>query len=74
MAKRNLRTRLVRWTVAAAVGGSVFQLSGCDPNVRSAMLTGLQTTTTSLTNTLISAFFLSLADDDTSDGLTTTSP
>jgi hypothetical protein len=60
--------------MALAVGGSALQLSGCDPDVRAALLGGLEQTTTSLTNALISAFFISLEDDDaaSSDGLTTT--
>jgi hypothetical protein len=59
--------------MAAAVGGSAFQLGGCDPVVRDTLLIGLEATTTSLTNTLISAFFISLDDDDDAGtGLTTT--
>ena len=73
MANRKLRTRFVRFAAALAVGGSAFQLSGCDPAVRDTILAGLETTTTSLTNTLISAFFISLEDEDSSSsGLTTT--
>ncbi len=73
MARRNVRSRFVRLVMAAAVGGSAFQLGGCDPIVRDTLLIGLETTTTSLTNTLISAFFISLDDDDdTGAGLTTT--
>jgi hypothetical protein len=71
MKKRSLRKRLTRLFVAAAVGGSAFQISGCDPAVRQTVLTGLETTTQSLTSTLISAFFLSL-DDDSGSGLSTT--
>ncbi len=74
MAMRSLRTRLLRTAMTLAVGGSAFQLSGCDPEVRSTLLDGLQTTTNSLSTALISAFFLSLEDDDAagSAGLTTT--
>jgi hypothetical protein len=46
------------------MGGSAFQLSGCDPDVRATLLTGLHQTTTGLSATLITAFFQSLADDD----------
>ena len=53
--------------MALAVGGSAFQLSGCDPAVRSTLLEGLQTTTSSLSTALISAFFLSLEDDAAAD-------
>ena len=63
MQKRNLRKRLTRLFVAAAVGGSAFQISGCDPAVRQTVLTGLEATTQSLTATLISAFFLTLDDE-----------
>lgn len=73
MCKRNNRSRFLRLAAVAAVGGSAFQLSGCDPAVRSVILDGLQTTTTSLTGTLISAFFISLEDDSSGGGgLTTT--
>jgi hypothetical protein len=73
MVRRKERTRLLRLAMLAAVGGSAFQLSGCDPAVRDTILTGVETTTATLANTLISAFFISLEDDDgTSDGLTTT--
>jgi hypothetical protein len=59
--------------MALAVGGSAFQLSGCDPAVRDTILTGLETTTQGLSSALISAFFLSLQDGDSSaGGLTTT--
>lgn len=65
--------RFVRLTTALAVGGSAFQLSGCDPAVRDTVLLGLEATTSSLTSTLISAFFISLQDDDSgTQGLTTT--
>ena len=73
MTKRSLRQRLVRATMALAVGGSAFQLSGCDPAVRDTLLIGLETTTQSLSSALISAFFLSMQDGDGSiDSLTTT--
>ena len=76
MATRSLRTRLLRTAMTLAVGGSAFQLSGCDPTVRSTLLSGLQSTTNSLSTALISAFFLSLEDDDggsgSGSGLTTT--
>ena len=70
MRKRNVRTKMVRALMAIAVGGSAFQLSGCDPAVRSTLLSGLEVTTTSLTNALISAFFIGL-NDDSGTGLTT---
>ena len=73
MKRMTPRSRFVRWTTALAVGGSAFQLSGCDPAVRDTVLAGLEATTSSLTSTLISAFFISLEDDDAAaQGLTTT--
>ena len=74
MAKLSCWKRLVRATMILAVGGSAFQLSGCDPAVRSTLLEGLATTTTGLSTALITAFFLSLQDDSGTSGtsLTTT--
>ena len=71
MRKNHVRTRVIRAMMAIAIGGSAFQMSGCDPAVRSTLLGGLQATTTTLTNALIAAFFLSLSDEQGS-GLTTT--
>lgn len=71
MERASFRSRLARMVMATLVGGSAFQLSGCDPEVRSTLLDGLQATTTSLSTALISAFFLGLEDDE-ADGLTTT--
>ncbi|MCP4590595.1 MAG: hypothetical protein GY842_07620 [bacterium] len=72
MAKQGLKRRLLGLVTAAAMGGTVFQLGSCDPTVRTTLLTGLEQTTASLANTVITAFFVSL-DDDTTDstGLTT---
>jgi len=71
MAKQSYWTRLVRATMVLAVGGAAFQLSGCDPAVRTQLLTGLQTTTQSLSTALISAFFLSMQDNSGTTGGTT---
>ncbi len=73
MRKTSYRARFMRTVMALAVGGSAFQLSGCDPEVRDALLVGLEGTTQSLSTALISAYFLTLQDDDAS-GLSTTSP
>lgn len=72
MTRRSLRQRVVRAAMALAVGGSAFQLSGCDPAVRDTILTGLETTTQSLSSALISAFFLSMQNGDSSGGSLTT--
>ena len=73
MARRSLRQRVVRFVTAMAVGGTAMQLSGCDPNVRDALVVGLETTTQSLSSALISAFFLTLDSEDANvNGITTT--
>ena len=68
MTKHSLRSRFLRLTAAVTIGGTAFQLSGCDPDVRSALLSGLQATTGTLSATLIDAFFLTLDDDDGTGG------
>ena len=73
MKKQSIRSRFVRTAMAFSIGGSAFALSGCDPAVRDTLLTGLETTTQSLSQALISAYFLTLQADDGS-GMTTTSP
>lgn len=72
MRNMSYRARFMRAVMAMAVGGSAFQLSGCDPEVRGALLIGLESTTQSLSTALISAYFLTLQDDDDASGLTTT--
>lgn len=71
MKKDTLKKRFLRAFVAVAVGGSAFQFSGCDPNVRGALLTGLENTTGTLADALITAFFLSLSNDGTTSGVST---
>jgi len=73
MKRKSIWTRFVRSAMVLSIGGSAFALSGCDPAVRGTLLVGLETTTQSLTSALISAYFLSMANDGSS-GLTTTSP
>ncbi len=75
MTKSSLRGRFIRLATAIAIGGSAFQLSGCDPAVRDTLVVGLETTTQSLSSALISAFFLSLDDEEgDATGLTTGTP
>jgi len=73
MSHKGFRKRAIRALMAISIGGSAFQISGCDPAVRDTLLTGLETTTIDLSSALISAFFLSLDDDDTTGGGLTTS-
>ncbi len=72
MTKRTARKRFIRAAMAMAVGGSAFQLSGCDPAVRQTLLDGLQSSTQALTGSLIDAFFVGLQDNAGGGGLTTT--
>lgn len=72
MARRSFRGRMMRTMATIMVGGSAFQLSGCDPTVRATLIDGLEATTSSLSSALISAFFLSLQDDSGNGSLTTT--
>jgi hypothetical protein len=51
--------------MAIAIGGSAFQVGGCDPAVRQVLIDGLANTTQGLSTALITAFFLSLQDDTT---------
>ena len=64
MARRGYKGRVIRWVAAVAIGGSVFQLGSCDPMVRSTLLGGLEVTTNALADTFVTAFFLSLQDDE----------
>ncbi len=73
MVRRNVRKRFLRTVMTLSIGGTAFQLSGCDPAVRGVLLEGLEATTGSLSTALISAFFLSLDDGNGgSSDLTTT--
>lgn len=64
--KTPLVTRMVKSKVFFPLlfGGIALQvnLSGCDPEVRDAILTGFSTSLTTLTTSVISAFFMSLQD------------
>ncbi len=73
MRTHSIRNRCLRFAAAVAVGGSAFQLSGCDPTVRDSLLSGLEETTSALSSALISAFFISLENNAANNqGLTTT--
>ena len=75
MKMRNPSTLGWKFLATTALGvGSSAALGGCDPNVRTALLGGLQTTTGTLLQTFNDAFYISLEDEDTgaADTLTTT--
>ncbi len=57
-------TRFFKWWAPLLVGGGVLQinLTGCDPEVRDAVLTGIQDAMVGLISAIIEAFFLSLKD------------
>ncbi len=54
--------------MAVAIGGSTLQLTGCQPDVRAAVLSAMELGTQGL----VSAVFLSLQGADAGDSLTTT--
>ena len=60
-----LRGRI--WMLTAVSGGGLFVLGGCDPTVRDTVLAGVESATTTLFTTFITAFFESVltAGDDT---------
>ena len=75
MKKKSLRTRAMRSMVALAVGGTPMMLLGsCDDVSQEALLGGLEETVQTLSETLISVFFLNLVDEPSvnANGLTTT--
>ena len=72
-AKRSTRSRLVRFAMVVSMGGTMFQFSGCSADVRNTIVSGLESTASTLATTLISSFFQGLADDSGgSSGFTTT--
>ena len=64
-----LRGRI--WLLTAVSGGGLFVLSGCDPTVRDTMLAGVQSATTTLVTTFITAFFQSVLTAGDDDAVTT---
>lgn len=76
MLKGPICQRVGRWLcvmlVLVSSGGTAFQLGGCDPEVQSVLLTGVQ----DLTGTFVDAFFLALSikmeEENATDGTTGT--
>ena len=68
MSNRGKRKKALRVVAGIAVGGSVFQIGGCDPAVPTTLLAGLAVTTEALADTLITAFFTGLTNDASSAG------
>lgn len=73
--KRSFLVRVVKSKLIFPLlaGGISLQLSGCDPEVRDSILTGVQTSVTGLVTTMINAVFTSFQNaDDTTDTSGTT--
>lgn len=68
MKRTNLYMRLWsrRWVLLLAGTVTPLSLAGCDPTVRETLLTGLQTATTTLLSSVLSAFFTALQNAATS--------
>lgn len=71
--KRLIRLTFIkpRFWAPILAGGFVAQLSlsGCDPEVRDTILTGVQTSMTGLVTAAINAFFRSLGESATSQAV-----
>ena len=68
---RNWFNRGKLWLISSALGGSVFALEGCDPNVRDTVLSGVENAATTITSTVIQAFFESVIAPDDDSTITT---
>jgi hypothetical protein len=65
------RLLLSKFWIPLIAGGVMFETGGgCDPTVRTTILSGLQTSFVGLTTSLINAFFMSLAGNSSSGGST----
>lgn len=60
---RHMLFRGRKWLLTTAAGG-LFVLSGCDPDVRDTILSGVESATTTLITTFIKAFFESVLSPD----------
>lgn len=54
---RHLLLRGRIWLLSAISGGGLLALGGCDPTVRETVLGGVESATTTLLTTFITAFF-----------------
>jgi len=68
MKRTNLYTRLWsrRWVLLLAGTVTPISLSGCDPTVRDTLLTGIQTSATTLISSVLAAFFAAIQNAATS--------
>ena len=57
------------WLMALSSGAMLWQLGSCNPNVRDAVLSGLETVSLSFANILISALFDGFGDTGAVGGL-----
>ncbi|MDX2198139.1 MAG: hypothetical protein SF069_04110 [Phycisphaerae bacterium] len=61
---RSMKLRMRSWIMLASMGGTTLVLDTCNPAVRDTVLGGVEAASTSLTTTLIQAFFEGLAEDE----------
>lgn len=68
MKRTNLYTRLWsrRWALVLAGTITPLSLSGCDPTIRDTLLTGIQTSASTLLTSVLEAFFTALQNVATS--------
>jgi len=62
---RNIKLRLNNILLTALSGGMLLQLGTCNPNVRDSVLSGLETTSLTFANVLISTLFDGLGEGGT---------
>lgn len=70
MIRRNWIKKLTALMLFVGMGGSTFQLSGCDQDIRSGIISGLNAATDSIVLALTQALFTSLDRQGEDDGLT----
>lgn len=56
--------RFRRWMAGAAIGLTMYQLSGCDPAVRDAVFSGVESATIGLATSFLQALFLVLRPEE----------
>jgi hypothetical protein len=69
MGRMLLRGRI--WLLSTISGGGLLVLGGCDPTVRDTVLSGVESATTTLMTTFITAFFETVLAPEEEDTVTT---
>ena len=70
MMMKNRIRRGMFWASSMLCGATAFQLGGCDENVKLTVFEGVESATTNLVGSFISALFLAITPEDDS-GVTT---